>query len=93
VIYVDDYKGRFGRMIMCHMMSDTSLEELHTFADHLGLKREWFQQGSAPHYDLSQGKRALAVKLGAVEVSCGTQEWQRVYHAAKALYPQKGPNR
>lgn len=55
-----------------HMVSDTSEEELHAFAARLGLKRSWFQsrpKASAAHYDLTPTKRALAVKLGAVEVT------------------------
>jgi len=77
-------------MIMCHMMSDTSLKELHDFAQQLGLKRSWFQNGSAPHYDLSKTKRREAIALGATELSIrgdrdSRREWQRVYRAAKVL--------
>lgn len=85
MIYVDNYKGKFGRMIMCHMMSDESLEELHNFASKLGLKREWFQNDSAPHYDVCKSKRAEAVKLGAKELSIRDKEWRRVYRAAKSF--------
>ena len=88
-IYVDDYEGTFGRMIMCHMMSDESLEGLLEFAQKLGLKRSWFQNGSAPHYDLSKTKRKLALELGATELRVmtgeDTKEWRRVYAAAKKL--------
>jgi len=36
----------------------------------LGLRRRWFQYrpGSAPHYDLTKGKRFQAIRLGAVEI-------------------------
>ena len=51
----------------CHLVAD-SVDELHTFAQLLGLKREWSQlQGSIPHYDLTSNKRAQALRLGAVE--------------------------
>lgn len=68
--YVDDMKAAFGGMIMCHMISDSD-EELHEMAERLGIDRMHHQ---APpkhhsHYDISQGKRALAVRFGAVEVS------------------------
>ncbi len=56
----------------CHMVSDTSEVELHAFAARIGLKREWAQlrpKSSAAHYDLTATKRALAVELGAAEVS------------------------
>lgn len=55
-----------------HMVSDTSAEELHAFAAKLGLKREWSQErpkSSAHHYDITPPKRALAIRLGAVEVT------------------------
>lgn len=64
-VYVDSGALPFGRMKMCHMMAD-SLEELHAMADRLGLKREWFQHKSSPHYDLSQTKRQEALALGAI---------------------------
>ena len=54
------------------MVSDTSEEELHAFAARIGLKREWAQlrpKASAAHYDLTPRRRAMAVKLGAVEVT------------------------
>lgn len=69
-VYVDHGRLDFGRMKMSHMIAD-SLEELHAMADQLGLRREWFQapgpKVSFPHYDVSQTKRELAVRLGAIE--------------------------
>lgn len=56
----------------CHMVSDVSEAELHQFAARIGLRRAWAQlrpKASAAHYDLMPQRRALAVKLGAVEVS------------------------
>lgn len=55
-----------------HMVSDVGPDELHAFAAKLGLKREWSQErpkASAHHYDIVPTKRALAVRLGAVEVT------------------------
>jgi len=68
-VYLDDSRNRFGRMIMCHMVADT-LEELHEMADRIGMRREWFQPRSSPHYDvcLTLSKRALAIRFGALEV-------------------------
>lgn len=52
----------------CHLMADT-LDELHAFAARLGLRSAWFQPHPRwPHYDLTPGRRAEAVRLGAVEV-------------------------
>lgn len=70
-VYVDKAGNAFGRMIMCHMVADT-LAELHTLADAIGLRREWFQgSASFPHYDVAKGRRAAALKLGAVEIERG----------------------
>lgn len=54
-------------MVMCHMIADT-VAELHEMAGRIGLKSDWFQPGSRPHYDLSKERRRAAVGLGAVEV-------------------------
>ncbi len=56
----------------CHMVSDTSEEELHAFAASIGCRREWAQLPPAsrvPHYDLTPPRRAMAIKLGAVRVT------------------------
>ena len=68
-VYVDKATNAFRGMRMCHMIADT-FEELHAMADKLRLKRAWFQASppaSFPHYDISLSKRAIAVKLGAIE--------------------------
>lgn len=52
-----------------HLSADTRAE-LHEFAGALGLRREWFQDAPATwHYDLSEGKRARAIQLGAEAVT------------------------
>jgi hypothetical protein len=48
------------------LVSDTSLDELHTFAAQLGLPSRIFQ---GDHYDLHEGLRAMAVRLGAQPVT------------------------
>lgn len=50
------------------MIADTE-PELHAMAKTIGLKREWFQLQSTPHYDVSQSKRKLAIEHGALEIS------------------------
>jgi hypothetical protein len=71
-VYVDDIavcvknkKWRWPKA--CHLVAD-SVDELHKFADRLGLKRSWFQHGTIPHYDLTENMRRKAVKLGAIEI-------------------------
>lgn len=71
MVYLDKARNKFGRMLMSHMIADT-LEELHAMAQAIGVQRKWFQgQGSTPHYDVCQSKRADAVKRGAVELGRG----------------------
>jgi hypothetical protein len=51
------------------MVADSE-EELHAFAESLGLKREWFQNhGRIPHYDVTDTKRAEAITAGALPIS------------------------
>jgi len=66
--YVDAAVWPYGRMMMCHLLADT-VEELHAMADHLGVSRRWFQNDRYPHYDICKAKRAIAVQLGATEIS------------------------
>lgn len=71
-VYVDklrDWGWRLGPS--CHLISDAppgDNTELHEFAARLGMKRAWFQTDGDPHYDLTASRRAMAVRLGAVEL-------------------------
>jgi hypothetical protein len=39
-------------------------------ADRIGVQRKWFQRyASAPHYDIGEAKRALAVAAGAIKLT------------------------
>jgi hypothetical protein len=73
-LYVDEIR-HYGETPLpykdwCHMAVDGSIEALHAFARQLDLKPEWFQdKPKYPHYDLTPGKRAEALKLGAVPVT------------------------
>jgi len=49
------------------MIADT-VEELHTMASAIGMRSEWFQPKSFPHYDLLRFRREAAVRLGAIEL-------------------------
>ena len=66
-VYVDSCEWPLGRMMMCHMLSD-SIEDLHSMADKIGVSRRWFQNSRYPHYDICKSKRELAVKFGAIEI-------------------------
>jgi len=68
-VYVDglrDYGWRHGPS--CHLIAD-SVEELIEFAESMGLRREWFQAKSTPHFDLTVEGRAAAVSKGAIELT------------------------
>jgi hypothetical protein len=72
-VYVDDMKAPFGRLVMCHMLADTEAELL-AMADLIGVARRWHQHPGTykSHFDIALSKRALAVRLGAVEIT-----WRR----------------
>jgi hypothetical protein len=64
-------RGLPGRS-WCHLVSTVGEDELHAFAVRLGMRQGWAQlrpQASQAHYDLIPKRRAVAVKLGAVEVA------------------------
>jgi Protein of unknown function (DUF4031) len=72
-VYVDNPIWPYRGMLMCHMVADTP-EELHAMADRIGMQRKWFQsfaKAKRPHYDISEPKRKLAVRFGAIEVDAG----------------------
>lgn len=67
-VYVDDMKADFKpqhrpgrRYVMSHMIADTE-DELHAMAARIGVARKWYQ---GDHYDITQSKRAEAIKAGA----------------------------
>jgi hypothetical protein len=67
-VYVDqlvNYGWRHGPS--CHMIADT-VGELIAFAVEIGLRAEWFQPKSSPHFDLTAGARELAIQHGAIEL-------------------------
>ncbi|AEI76518.1 hypothetical protein CNE_1c11630 [Cupriavidus necator N-1] len=68
-VYVDDMEASYGRMVMCHMLADTT-EELLAMADKIGVQRKWMQKAGThhEHFDIANSKRALAIAHGAVEI-------------------------
>ena len=51
------------------MVADSD-EELHAFAQSIGLRREWHQisSGGLSHYDLTTRRRKQALREGAIEI-------------------------
>jgi Protein of unknown function (DUF4031) len=65
-ILVDEPIWPFRGRLWCHMVSDTSYDELHELAQRLGIPRHGFQ---GDHYDVPAEMRAEAVALGATPVT------------------------
>ena len=57
-------------MIMCHMVAD-STAELLAMVDKIGVQRRWIQHAGTTreHFDISLGKRAHAIRNGAIPVT------------------------
>lgn len=51
-------------MVTCHMIAD-SVEELFEMANKIGLRPEWFQPWSHPHFDVSKTRQTRALAHGA----------------------------
>ncbi len=91
-VFVDDSMIAWRDKRWCHLTADTP-DELHEFAEKLGLKRAWYQerpQAWLCHYDVTASKREQAIKLGAV-----AETWQeaakRAIAAAKAHMMGESP--
>ncbi|MGA5139229.1 DUF4031 domain-containing protein [Streptomyces azureus] len=82
-VYIDPptWPGH-GRM-WSHLVSDVSFEELHTFAERLGVPRRAFERD---HYDIPAERYADVVAAGAVEVS--SREVVRLLHGAGLRRPK-----
>ncbi|MDW3682984.1 DUF4031 domain-containing protein [Cupriavidus sp. CV2] len=68
-VYVDDMEASYRRMVMCHMVADTTAELLD-MADKIGVARRWLQKPGhyQEHFDICKAMRVHAVKLGAIEI-------------------------
>lgn len=68
MIYVDAAewkKSPKGRKSYAHMVAD-SMEELHAFAERIGVKKHFFHRSkTAPHYDITSEQHAVALSHGA----------------------------
>jgi hypothetical protein len=65
-ILVDEPIWPFRGRLWCHLVSDSSYEELHELAQRLGIPRHGFQ---GDHYDVPAELRDEAVALGATPVT------------------------
>lgn len=85
-VYVDDMRAPYGRMVMCHMIADTT-EELHAMASAIGMNLRWVQDAGThrEHFDVALTRRAHAVQLGAKEIS--RHELAQIIYARRAGPP------
>ena len=68
-VYVDDAVTLWRGRRWAHLMADT-LDELHAFAEQLGMPRRAFQdKTSGAHYDITADLRIRAIALGAMPIS------------------------
>lgn len=65
-LLVDDAHWPWRDRLWCHLVSDTSLDELHAFAEWLGVPPRAFQ---GDHYDIPDEMRAIALQEGARAVT------------------------
>ena len=80
MIYVDELRPTHKQVgpfppgtKWCHLTTDGPLEELHEFAEKIGMQRAWFQNKRIPHYDLEKSGRDNALRQGAVFMSAREQ--------------------
>lgn len=79
-------------MMFCHLISDTSLDELHAFARWIGVPERAY---GGDHYDISERMRSIAIDEGALEVS--SRDIVRALYTAGLRQPpvsrngQRGP--
>lgn len=84
-VYVDPLMTHGGSKTFpwkqsCHLFADT-LDELHTFASKIGLRRDWFHDSSTlKHYDLTDGRRRIAVAKGVIELdrAAAVDKWREL---------------
>lgn len=67
MILVDEPHWPWRGRRWAHLVSDHSYEELHRFAERLGIPRHVFQ---GDHYDVPTEVRERALRLGATAVPC-----------------------
>lgn len=86
-VYVDPPRYAYRGMIMCHMWAD-SLGELLAMADAIGVDRRWLQRPPAAswtHFDISKGKRRIAIGTGAIEATTRDAVAARTLQLMRAL--------
>lgn len=90
-VYVDSAMISYGRMLMSHMLADTT-EELLAMVDKIGVNRKWLQSAGkvTEHFDICMSRRDRAISAGAKPVSSKTLvriiRRKRLARAVAAVY-------
>jgi predicted HAD superfamily phosphohydrolase len=82
-ILIDEARWAWRGRRWCHLVSDVSYDELHAFADRVGIPRRGFQ---GDHYDVPEEYRAELIAAGA-EVVASRELLRRVRDAGLRLSP------
>ncbi len=90
MILVDPPRWPAHGTLFSHLVSDTSLEELHAFADAAGLDSRAFDHD---HYDVPQRLYAAVVAAGASEVSGAELVRRLVASGLRVRSPERTPRR
>ncbi|MDF3300445.1 DUF4031 domain-containing protein [Streptomyces tropicalis] len=83
-VYIDPPTWPGHGRLWSHVVSDVSYDELHRFAERLGVPHRAFERD---HYDLPAHRYADAVAAGAVEIS--SREVVRLLHASGLRRPKR----
>jgi hypothetical protein len=69
-VYIDDFNAPFGRMVMCHMVADTT-QELLEMCDKIGVQRKWIQDEGTQyeHFDVCLSMKKKAISLGTKHIT------------------------
>ena len=65
MIMIDAMQWPWKGKLWAHMIIDVDVKELHEFAQKIGLKKEWYQPKSFPHYDVTGKIYEKALECGA----------------------------
>lgn len=84
-ILIDNALWRWRDWMWCHMISDTSTDELKAFAAELGVPEKGFQ---GDHVDLPEHMREVAIAHGAKEVT-SRELVEALYQAGIRLRPEQ----
>ncbi len=82
MVYIDNFNAKFGNMIMCHLIADTT-EELLAMVDKIGVNRKWIQYPGTynEHFDICLEMKKKAIKHGAIEI--GFRDYANFANAKK----------